>query len=142
MKLHEERFDDMRAELATLKRQHEQLRAAAVYACQGNPNDIRDVCGRRAVLRAALDASPAEPGHTIAGSRTTVVDGASVTEYELTSAAKQALTVDVTLPAAEPVRETFDPDAVRTLLRCVFNMSHASSQTILAAQTVRDSERK
>lgn len=77
-------------------------------------------------------------------SRTTVVDGVTVTDYELTPAAKQALTVNATLPAAEPVRETFDPGAVRALVAAVrTRLSHGVNTALRTlVKAVEESERK
>lgn len=165
------------AELATLKRQHEQLRAAAVCYLSALDEPMSNEAAQRVTnteirlrtVMAGLDATPAEPYNhlevlglstlkpfipptgtvprsVIAGSRTTVVYGVVVTEYELTPATKQALTVNATLPTAEPSRE-FDGDEVRKLLEATSHVNRETSAWAVAnlqsaVQRVRDSERK
>lgn len=83
----------------------------------------------------------------MSSSEATSTCASSVTEFELTTAAKQALTVNATLPPAEPVRETVDPVWVLHQLEGLSFPEQGSAydhmkRCIDSAQAARDSERK
>jgi hypothetical protein len=118
------KYDAVQAELAALKREHEQLldiaeRVAAWF-------DRAGVKDREAEdLRAALDSTPAEPALEKARAR--------IAEYH---------------GVVEPVRETFDPDAVREVLAAWTSAANPSlhrfdsRRMFEALQKVAMSERK
>lgn len=145
---------EARAELATLKRQHEQVRADAerVEDSWDTVRDTFDWVAVRALLRAILDTHPAEPVrkpfgistawvlNQLAGMRFPEPGGAyDFMERRLKASAESD-------EEADPVRETFEVQAVRELLV----RSEVAAEVLRtragfleqACRALRDSERK